>query len=132
MRLLITVLVLIFAFQPHLAVQQKSEKPTVVKSVTCARVASVKPNYTGLDCGLDDKGQALILDVPQWVIAIGNGEKFNFDIYTNGNWLPSETQPEGSQIKVQPPCPRRERRQNGSYRKNALQPPDCNPELPRQ
>jgi hypothetical protein len=102
--------------------------------VRCVKIEAEKPNHTALDCGLDAKGEKLILEIPEYIYIFVQGETFSFDVYPDG-WTPSAEQPKGSNIYIQRPCPKPPERSLGYRRVSPPMDPKlqkhpiCNPEL---
>lgn len=120
-----------------LSVQAQSKpetKParTVVKVAICTRLDSYgeRLGVTSLDCGKDDQDEALVFDFPDWFATFPKGKEFRMDFYSDGKHGLSRVQPEGSEIRYSPPCPKKSRNDR-SYddARGALQKAPCNPEL---
>lgn len=104
--------------------QRKPQPPRreIVEVAKCLRVPSTKPHHTSLNCGVDEKGNELVLDIPETVYRFIEGDIFNLYIYSDGQEFPANRQPKGSRIVKTPPCDKT------GYRHRPTQVP-CNPDL---
>lgn len=100
----------------------------VIEVIQCLRVPAEKPNSTGLHCGWDEKGEPLILSIPETSYQFPEGKIFRLYVYSNGHQeFPVDKQPKGSVVIKTPPCSQ----PVFSYRQRGLQAPPCNPDQGR-
>lgn len=81
------------------------QQPKVVEIKKCFRIATQKPDATGLNCGLDQNGEDILIDIPETIYQFPKGEVFALYIYSNGHQeFPVNKQPKGSVVRKTPPC----------------------------
>jgi len=111
------------------AIDGKQKEPTVIRVDVCKLVnpppPDAQPNTATLDCGPE-----YAVEIPEWFATL-RGEEFRVDVLDNGKHRLSATQPEGSEIRLSPPCPPPADRTQG-YQRPPLQKAPCNPELKPQ
>lgn len=122
------IITILLTLLPITATAQAKRKPQLkrklVEVVQCFKVPSAKPYHTGLNCGVNEKGEAEVLDIPETVCQFPEGEIFRMYVYSDGEEFPPNDQPKGSRVIITPPCPKNPQ----GYRIRAAQAPPCNPE----
>jgi hypothetical protein len=125
MKSLLLVLLLASAVVEPADNQHKAPaKGKLLKTVQCRKVPTEVTAATGLDCGVDENGEALILDIPETVYQFPRGESFTMYIFDNGEDFPPDHQPKGSKVIKTPPC----QPVRPSHMRQALNPGPCNPD----
>lgn len=125
MKPLLLALLLVSAVAAQPVNQNKTPPRKLVEVVQCLKVPTEKEKHTGLNCGVDEKGEELILDVPETWYQFPIGDVFKLYFFSDGSFeVPVDHQPKGSRVIKSLPCKKIVR--------EAIQPLNagpCNPEL---